>query len=398
MTDSGGNAIREKVRKFGLGLTLACIALSLPPFFLESRASSEYSNFVALASAFLSIALCVYILKYLGQDDFAIVGACLLATLLLFSFAQITATVMSLTGSAISLPDVPDFFWLLGYVPLIFICVSILGKSYEYLDQRKVLILSTAWIFVLLATLGPLIYGIEGSGYGRAAVATLLAYAFLSIFTIELLSLLLLLYGSGKILYYWLVITAGLLFFCIDILLFTYQSMLGLGIPAGLSDSLFILSFLILNAGFMVMIWSRTTMLHVEPAGRYKVNQLMLIYDNGLLIQHVKSSDVASEIDPTVVSAMLMSIKDFVADSLLSAKKGILDELKYGDMKIVFQKGRRVFLVAVVEGFVADAFKAKLKAMVSEMEAQYSKPLKDWDGDLGWFDGVEEKMQALILE
>ena len=180
--------------------------------------------------------------------------------------------------------------------------------------------------------------------------------------------------------------------------MFTYREILHVGIPATVMDAFFILSFLIINAGFLVMIWSKTTLSYVEPAGRYKVTQLMLIYDNGLLIQHVKAKDVRAEIDPAIISAMLMAIKDFVTDSLLSAKKGALDELKYGDMKIVFLKGHRVFLVAVVEGFVAEAFKAKLRATVSDVESRYSEPLKNWDGDCSSFDGVEVKMQMLILD
>jgi hypothetical protein len=79
---------------------------------------------------------------------------------------------------------------------------------------------------------------------------------------------------------------------------------------------------------------------------------------------------------------MLTAIRDFAHDSFGDGSAGeSLDEVQYGDERIVIQNGMHVYLAAVTTGVEPEWFRARLRSFVSELHIQHAPALRDYSGD-----------------
>ena len=89
----------------------------------------------------------------------------------------------------------------------------------------------------------------------------------------------------------------------------------------------------------------------------------------------------SSEIDLKVGG--LTSITQFITE-LVKSKEN-LEEVDYGDIKLLFSYGNYIIMVLIVEK-VLEIVKNKLKSMTIEIEDLYQDLLSSWDGDIKPFD------------
>ena len=142
--------------------------------------------------------------------------------------------------------------------------------------------------------------------------------------------------------------------------------------------------------------------LHVprNPLARlfpFKVQELFLIYDDGRLISHaaLHGSHLA---DSEIVSSMLTAIGDFIKDSFRADdKEGGLENLKYGNLNLLVQRKRPLYLAGVISGTPPDNFGTIMKEFLDELWDEYGYTIgATWNGDTSSLAPIAKELSRFI--
>jgi len=129
--------------------------------------------------------------------------------------------------------------------------------------------------------------------------------------------------------------------------------------------------------------------------GRYEIEQLFLVYNDGRLLAH-RQKRMTAQVSNDLLTGMLTALKGFIKESLRDQDKGELDEMKYGDMKIAIEHGKDVYLAAFISGYVTDKLKSEMKTVLRKVETDFEPVLKSWDGMMPSIEGAGLYLDALM--
>ena len=127
------------------------------------------------------------------------------------------------------------------------------------------------------------------------------------------------------------------------------------------------------SQGFFRTLWARLRgvppgELAVRDALPFQIRQLFLIHqESGLLLAHVGDEETA---DSDLIGAMLTAIRDFVHDSFGLDQGDQLDEVQYGNQRIIVQSGKAAYLAVVFKGVEPAGFHRHLRDFVSELHVK----------------------------
>ncbi len=134
----------------------------------------------------------------------------------------------------------------------------------------------------------------------------------------------------------------------------------------------------------------------VHHALPFQIRQIFLIHkETGLLIAHVSAEEMSESVDRDLISGMLTAIRDFVAQAFRSEEQD-LDEIHYGDAKIILELGRYSYLAIVVTGFQPPTFNDALKRLDRRIHNAYHRELRSFNGDATMLSGVSEILGHFI--
>ena len=124
------------------------------------------------------------------------------------------------------------------------------------------------------------------------------------------------------------------------------------------------------------------------------IEDIFLLHRSGLLLKHY-TRRLRPNVDSDVLSGMLVAVQDFVKDSF-RGEKGQLNEIRFGEIRIVIMEGKWTILAAVVRGARPFDIRPELTAALADLETKYEDPLTDWDGTMDQIEDVDKLMSALI--
>ncbi len=131
----------------------------------------------------------------------------------------------------------------------------------------------------------------------------------------------------------------------------------------------------------------------------FTIREIFLIqHGSGLLIAHSHpgSHEVA---DSDLIGGMLTAIRDFAHDAFGQGdEEKELDEIQYGDERIIIQSGRMAYLAVVINGVEPQGFHSVLRAFVSELHVKYESILKQYNGDPSILPNLQPKLARLVAE
>jgi hypothetical protein len=140
----------------------------------------------------------------------------------------------------------------------------------------------------------------------------------------------------------------------------------------------------------------------------FTVTELFLVHrDSGLLLLHLDgqaagadgaSTDGAGAEDSDLVSGMLTAIRDFAAQAFGRGEEGQLDEIQYGNRRILIEAAQHIYLAVVVDGVEPVGFRGKLRERVLEVEHAYMDVLREYDGNATHFAGARPGLEVLLAE
>lgn len=131
----------------------------------------------------------------------------------------------------------------------------------------------------------------------------------------------------------------------------------------------------------------------------FSIREIFLIqHGSGLLLAHSHPGS-AEVTDSDLISSMLTAIRDFVHDSFGQGEKDEeLDEVQYGDHRIIIQSGRTVYLAVVITGVEPEGFRAQLREFVSELHVRYENAFRNYNGDPATLPNLQPKLGRLVAE
>ncbi|MGE5602669.1 MAG: SH3 domain-containing protein, partial [Nitrososphaerales archaeon] len=142
--------------------------------------------------------------------------------------------------------------------------------------------------------------------------------------------------------------------------------------------------------------------LALRDALPFQVAELFLVHrESGLLLLHLaREAPEGSppDDDSDLVSSMLTAIRDFAQDAFGRGQEGQLDEIQYGNRRILVEACQHVYLAVVVDGIEPAGFRAGLRERAVEVENSYNEVLKRYDGDASHFFPVRPAMNELLAD
>lgn len=127
-----------------------------------------------------------------------------------------------------------------------------------------------------------------------------------------------------------------------------------------------------------------------------EVSQVLLVHqETGLLLWYV-ARDPAATHDMDLVGSMLTAIRDFSAETFGQGKEGHLDEVEYGDRRILIEGSQNAYLAAVIDGVEPPGFRAEMRERVVEVEHRFGHRLRNYEGDPTDLTSVEEILSPLL--
>ncbi len=129
-------------------------------------------------------------------------------------------------------------------------------------------------------------------------------------------------------------------------------------------------------------------------SNRYVIEQVFLLYYDGRLICHKTRGQVT--IDEDILGSMLTAVQDFVRESF-SATDGSLDELKYGKLRLVIDRGyKTILVVALSSGKASSKLKKRMRATLDDVNRNYYLAVDNWDGLESSFAGIGGMLDVLF--
>jgi hypothetical protein len=125
------------------------------------------------------------------------------------------------------------------------------------------------------------------------------------------------------------------------------------------------------------------------------IDDLFLIYRDGRLIAH-HTRKLTPEMDDDILSGMLTAVQEFIKTSFGGDDQTPVDEISYGNNKILIEHGRYIFMSAVIEGQGSVQLHERMKIAVHNIELESEAMLKEWSGDARDLKDAKKWLKAVI--
>ncbi len=128
----------------------------------------------------------------------------------------------------------------------------------------------------------------------------------------------------------------------------------------------------------------------------YRVEQVLLIHKHtGLMLQHIVAPKVAAQ-DPSLVSAMLSAIQDFVRDSFNVPKHEGLHSLQFGELTIWIEEAPTCVLAGIIRGNAPEELRFVFQNAIEKIHLNLGKEISDFSGDTKPFAATKPYLKACL--
>jgi hypothetical protein len=128
----------------------------------------------------------------------------------------------------------------------------------------------------------------------------------------------------------------------------------------------------------------------------YKVYEAFLIHEKGLSVAHASQNE-RSELEEVIVSGMFTAVQDFIGDTFSdkTSEEWELDEMKFGENKILIERSKKLFLAVIFEGN-GDRLRTRVKRLLGEINSEYGAVFENWKGEMTQVRGINFLLMGII--
>jgi hypothetical protein len=150
---------------------------------------------------------------------------------------------------------------------------------------------------------------------------------------------------------------------------------------------------------FFIIVTLLIAFLLLKRHNRYWVYEVFLIHDKGLPLAHASYQE-SSNLEEVVVSGMFTAVQDFISDAFSGKTQDDdweLDEMKFGENKILIERQENLFLAVIFEGN-GHKLRIRVKKLLGEINCEFSAVLEDWDGDMSKLKGLRAMTMKILVK
>gem|GEM_PF-313686 len=127
------------------------------------------------------------------------------------------------------------------------------------------------------------------------------------------------------------------------------------------------------------------------------IEDIFLVYKDGRLISH-NTRRLKPDSDDNVLASMFTAVQEFIKDPLAEDETVQINEISYGQNKILIEHGKHLFMAAVVSGMGTRAMHGQMRASVQSIERDCARVLEKWSGNAREFRESKKWIKALLEE
>ena len=137
--------------------------------------------------------------------------------------------------------------------------------------------------------------------------------------------------------------------------------------------------------------------LELRDALPFKIREIFLNQSgSGLLLA---SAGSGATLDSDLISGMLTAVRSFMHDSFNRAElPEHMDEIQYGEQRIIIQDGRLCYLAVVITGIEPPGFRAEVHRFLNRLHTNQHKLLQDFDGDISNLGDIPQSMDRFAVD
>ncbi|OLE18315.1 MAG: hypothetical protein AUI36_35980 [Cyanobacteria bacterium 13_1_40CM_2_61_4] len=139
--------------------------------------------------------------------------------------------------------------------------------------------------------------------------------------------------------------------------------------------------------------------MYLSHTGQAVIDEVFLLHRDGLLIKRY-TRRLNPDVDSDILSGMLIAVQNFVNESFIGEagpkREGQLDELKFGEYRMLIVRGEHVITAAVVSGRRVERVPAQIRGAIEDVEKELGGVLAKWDGNMDQVAAADRYMQDLI--
>lgn len=138
--------------------------------------------------------------------------------------------------------------------------------------------------------------------------------------------------------------------------------------------------------------------LMLKDAMPFRVEEIFLIHkETGLMLAHAALKRSQTTVDEQLIGGMLTAIRDFASEAFKTKSGQDLDEILYGDVKIVLEIGRYSYLAAVISGIEPTHFRESLHQLERKIHSRFYRSLRKFDGDITHMGRITRPLRQFLL-
>ena len=125
------------------------------------------------------------------------------------------------------------------------------------------------------------------------------------------------------------------------------------------------------------------------------IEEVFTVFKDGRLIKHVSNKD-QDNMDQEIFTAMLTIVQAFIKESFSGRDSSDLKKIEFGRKRILFESGEYIYMAVVYTGDATKKMRERITKSIEAIELKYVAVLKEWDGRMGDFSGIEEFTVPLL--
>lgn len=120
----------------------------------------------------------------------------------------------------------------------------------------------------------------------------------------------------------------------------------------------------------------------VKESISFTPQAIFLIHkSSGLVICDIQPSD-SERLESDMIAGMLTAIRSFANDCMIQSGNSELDEIDYGNFKIILEVAGYCYLAIIVKGETPKKFISQMRQVLSRIIQSYGKSIENFEGDL----------------
>jgi hypothetical protein len=133
--------------------------------------------------------------------------------------------------------------------------------------------------------------------------------------------------------------------------------------------------------------------------GDFNIQDVFVVYKDGRLVTHL-SRKVRIIDDSEIIGSMITAVQTFVRESFRREAKGVLEELKFGDIRILMEYGKSLNIALVIRGTKYEGVRPVVKEILDALHVAWRAELASdkWNGNLANIAALEKVIQKDLLD